>query len=76
MTMKRIVRGALLLIGLMLGSTAQAGKVTYVYTDIQGTPVMESDAQGNITARFDYTPYGLPVQGLSGHRTGRATPGM
>ena len=37
---------------------AQPGKVTYVYTDPQGTPLAEADASGNITATFDYKPYG------------------
>ena len=50
--------------------TAVAGKVAYIYTDIQGTPVMESDAQGHITARYDYAPYGAAVQGLSGSPNG------
>lgn len=49
------------LLGLMLWSAAHAGTVTYVYTDPQGTPLMETDAQGNITARYEYTPYGVPV---------------
>ncbi|WP_158544949.1 RHS repeat-associated core domain-containing protein [Dyella monticola] len=34
------------------------GTVTYVYTDPQGTPLAETDAHGNITATFEYTPYG------------------
>jgi RHS repeat-associated protein len=34
------------------------GTVTYVYTDPQGTPLAEADANGNITATFEYTPYG------------------
>ncbi|MBM7128794.1 RHS repeat-associated core domain-containing protein [Dyella mobilis] len=34
------------------------GTVTYVYTDPQGTPLAEADINGNITATFDYTPYG------------------
>ena len=68
--MKKAARGVLLLMGMLLGSAAHAGKVTYIYTDLQGTPVMESDAQGNITARYDYTPYGIPVQGLSGSPDG------
>lgn len=34
------------------------GTVTYVYTDPQGTPLAETDASGNITATFEYTPYG------------------
>lgn len=53
---------------------AQPGKVTYVYTDPQGTPLAEADANGNVTATFDYKPYGsqafgLPVNGpgYTGH---------
>jgi len=53
---------------------AGPGEVTYVYTDPQGTVLMETDAQGNITATFDYTPYevqalGAPPNGLgyTGH---------
>jgi RHS repeat-associated protein len=42
---------------------AHAGTVTYVYTDPQGTPLAEADAQGNITARFDYAPYGSVAMG-------------
>lgn len=42
----------------------QAGTVTYVYTDPQGTPLAEADASGNITARFDYTPYGVSVSNM------------
>lgn len=41
----------------------QQGTVTYVYTDPQGTPLAEADAQGNITARFDYAPYGSQAMG-------------
>lgn len=47
------------LLTLVLGiAHAQPGKVTYVYTDPQGTPLAEADANGNITATFDYKPYG------------------
>ena len=41
----------------------QQGTVTYVYTDPQGTPLAEADAHGNITATFDYTPYGNQAMG-------------
>jgi RHS repeat-associated protein len=34
-----------------------------VYTDPQGTPLAEADASGNITATYDYTPYGTPALG-------------
>lgn len=55
----------LLVLPLLLLSTAhaQSGKVTYVYTDPQGTPLAEADANGNITATFDYKPYGSQVLG-------------
>lgn len=43
--------------------SAQAAKVTYVYTDPQGTPLAEADADGNVTGTFDYKPYGEQVQG-------------
>jgi RHS repeat-associated protein len=48
----------LLWLGCALGGLAHAGTVTYVYTDPQGTPLAEADASGNITATFDYAPYG------------------
>ncbi|EIL98431.1 hypothetical protein UU5_03682 [Rhodanobacter sp. 115] len=44
---------------------AHAGTVTYVYTDPQGTPLAEADAQGNIIARFDYSPYGSIALGTA-----------
>lgn len=46
---------------LFVGTHALAqtgGTVTYIYTDPQGTPLAEADARGNITATFEYTPYG------------------
>ncbi|WP_284319337.1 RHS repeat domain-containing protein [Dyella acidisoli] len=43
--------------------SAHAGTVTYVYSDPQGTPLAEADAKGNITATFDYTPYGTTALG-------------
>lgn len=42
-----------------------ASTVTYVYTDPQGTPLAEADASGNITATFDYRPYGSVAMGNS-----------
>jgi RHS repeat-associated protein len=44
---------------------SHAGKVTYVYTDPQGTPLAEADEQGNITATFDYSPYGTQAMGAA-----------
>jgi RHS repeat-associated protein len=56
------------LIFLLLACTtlnAQTHTVTYVYTDPQGTTLAEADASGNITATFDYRPYGNLVLGAS-----------
>lgn len=49
--------------GLGLAQSNAARKITYVYTDPQGTPLAEADANGNITARFDYRPYGTQTLG-------------
>lgn len=54
----------------MLGHAAYAGTVTYVYTDPQGTPLAEADASGNITATFDYRPYGAQALGSLHDGTG------
>jgi RHS repeat-associated protein len=59
-------KGSAFLAGIALvlaASTASAGKVTYIYTDPQGTPLAEADAQGNIIATFDYKPYGTQAMG-------------
>lgn len=48
---------------LVLGGAVHAGTVTYVYTDPQGTPLAEADANGTITATFDYAPYGSQALG-------------
>jgi RHS repeat-associated protein len=60
-TMSRMTKFLMLLCLLVIGHGAFAqstGTVTYVYTDPQGTPLAEADASGNITATFEYTPYG------------------
>jgi RHS repeat-associated protein len=48
----------------LCAAVTHAGTVTYVYTDPQGTPLAEADASGNITARFEYTPYGVSVSSM------------
>lgn len=60
-TMTKAMKRAGAVLGMLLWGAVHAGTVTYVYTDPQGTPLMETDAQGNITARYEYTPYGVPV---------------
>ena len=47
----------------LMATAAHAGSVTYVYTDPQGTPLAEADASGNITATYDYAPYGSQALG-------------
>jgi RHS repeat-associated protein len=68
MKVSRLVIQAPCLLGLWLGvglqAHAQTDTVTYVYTDPQGTPLVEADAQGNVIARYDYTPYGNAVTSL------------
>lgn len=46
---------------LLATSLAQAGTKHYYYADPQGTPLAKADAQGNVVARYEYTPYGVPV---------------
>lgn len=64
---KGIAQGCVLLFMALVAFTSlhaqQQGTVTYVYTDPQGTPLAETDAQGNITATYDYTPYGTTALG-------------
>lgn len=63
-TMTKAMKRAGAVLGMLLWGAAHAGTVTYVYTDPQGTPLAEADASGNITARFEYTPYGVPVASM------------
>jgi RHS repeat-associated protein len=46
-----------------LSALAGTPTVTYIYTDPQGTPLAETDALGNVTATFDYRPYGSQALG-------------
>ncbi|MGB3747879.1 MAG: RHS repeat-associated core domain-containing protein [Rhodanobacter sp.] len=61
----KMIAYALVLLMLWLGGVVHAGTVTYVYTDAQGTPLAEADASGNITATFDYAPYGSQALGTA-----------
>jgi RHS repeat-associated protein len=62
MTKHSILLATIVLLSL-LTTLAHASTVTYVYTDPQGTPLIETDASGNVTAQFEYTPYGVPAVG-------------
>ena len=64
----RLVVCCLTLLGLWLGCAlgvqAQTRTIHLYYTDPQGTVLAKTDAQGNIIARYDYTPYGNSVASL------------
>ncbi|WP_425520667.1 RHS repeat domain-containing protein [Stenotrophomonas maltophilia] len=70
-----------LLIGLGLSPSAIAQTtVTYIHTDVLGSVVAESDANGNVIKRYDYEPYGAVVggqvtdgPGYTGHVSDSAT---
>jgi len=65
MSCKRVWLGLSLLSWLQM---TWAGTTTYIYTDHLGSPLAEADASGNISAIFDYAPYG--GQALSPPRNG------
>src|SRR5947207_13255285 len=48
-----------LIVGLLLASTlASAQTVTYFHNDASGTPVLATDAVGNVVWKENYRPYG------------------
>lgn len=63
----------LLLIALIVSTDAFSQKVTYLHTDVFGNVVMETDENANVIARYEYEPFGLPVDdapegpGFGGH---------
>ena len=67
--MRRLIAKTLVLLSLILVSASAlaqtGGTVTYVYSDSQGTPLAKADANGNIIATYDYTPYGTVAMGES-----------
>lgn len=63
--MKHMLFVALACLMLTLGQSVYAGTVTYVYSDPQGTPLAEADSSGNVTATFDYRPYGAQALGAA-----------
>jgi RHS repeat-associated protein len=54
----------------LASATQAANKVTYYYTDTQGTVLATADEAGNVTAVSDYRPYGVQALG-----TPEAAPG-
>lgn len=48
----------------LISSGLYADEVHYYYTDPNGNVLAKTDAQGNIVASYDYTPYGTAVTAL------------
>lgn len=65
-------RSPMLLLAVMTLAVANAwsGTVTYVYTNSQGSPLVEADANGNVVATYDYSPYGSQAMAQSPHGPG------
>lgn len=59
----RFISAALLAIASSISAYSEAGTVTYVYTDPQGTTLTEADQNGTVVAQFDYRPYGSAYAG-------------
>ncbi|WP_343239059.1 hypothetical protein [Stenotrophomonas sp. GD03993] len=49
---------------LLLAGTAEAQTVTYIHTDALGSVVAESDEKGDVIRRYDYEPFGAPIDGV------------
>lgn len=50
---------------LLICTSVNAGDVTYIYTDPQGTPLLETDSTGKIIGSYDYRPYGSQILGTA-----------
>jgi len=61
--LKKII--SIVALWMLLALSVQAGKVTYIYVDPQGTPLVETDASGIVVATFDYRPYGSQILGAT-----------
>ncbi len=56
--LSRLAQTSLLLASLIGGAGASAQTVTYFHNDISGTPVLATDANGNVVWKANYRPYG------------------
>jgi RHS repeat-associated protein len=63
--MARFITTMLLISTFLLARSVGAKEVHYYYTDPQGTVLAKTDANGNIIARYDYSPYGRATLGES-----------
>ncbi len=54
----RLFTAALMLCAFAIHSTAHGETVTFIHTDVLGSPVAATDQAGNVIWREDYNPYG------------------
>ena len=71
-TARLLASPAVFLLGLLCLPGAFAQTVTYIHTDVQGSVIAESDANGVVTRRVVYEPYGAEVNGQTNDRPGYA----
>jgi RHS repeat-associated protein len=70
--MKIILTNLSFVLGLLI-STVSIAEVIYVHNDVLGSPIMETDAQGNILSQQHYKPFGETLEtpkddvGYTGH---------
>lgn len=62
-SIKRILLSSIAALSLLANWVVTAGTVIYVYTDQQETPLAEADQAGNLTAQYDYRPFGSAYGG-------------
>ncbi len=56
--LRRLAQTSLLLTFVVVGAVASAQTVTYFHNDAFGTPVLATDANGNVVWKENYRPYG------------------
>ncbi|MBB3227927.1 RHS repeat-associated protein [Luteibacter sp. Sphag1AF] len=58
------IAGSLLLASSLSQAANASEKVTFYYTDVQGTVLATADEQGNLSGSSDRKPYGIQVMGM------------
>ena len=58
LVLSRLAQTSLLLTFVVVGAVASAQTVTYFHNDAFGTPVLATDANGNVVWKENYRPYG------------------
>lgn len=71
--MKNLLIQLLFTFSILLLSRSSNADVTYVHNDMLGSPILETDKQGSVLARFRYKPFGETIEssnddiGYTGH---------